>query len=864
MIRVFYETVFKYCREGGLLCLRSVEHTTGKPATRWEPVGAGAARAAAEMAQATADKTEAAVFCPPLCVFGDQRKEDGKPFAGESNIAEAPVLSIELDTNPDVGLWRVIEIIGTPTVLVRSGGVCKTTGQDKLHAHWRLKEPARDPEALARLKTARALAAALAKGDTTSVSPAHPIRWPGSVHRKDPAKPRMATAEVCDEFEIDLTVAWSSLSKAAEAAGISNSPRLASASKSAPAGQLLARRHLLALVEAIPNPDKPDWERWNRIGMAFHTASGGSEDGRDAFIAWSEKASGVFDDDATDERWSHWDRSPAGFMTAETLVAEADKHCPGFRERWSAEQWFDPDAAVEAAAQEKLTIDHAQSRAEDSHGWPEPEDIFGFNDGIEACDPPPGALPPALEDYCRDAARLMGASVAQFAGGTLAALSGAVGTKFKIQPKERDTSWTEPGVIWVMDVQPPGGKKTPVIRAVTQPLEQLEGEYAKVDGPLHSAWRAQAARRPRKDEVVMPEPIRRRATAKDATLESLPDILRQNRSILVFNDELASIIGGLGQYKQGKGNDRQKMLTLYDCNAVTIDRKTTGTVHVPVWGAAVYGGIQPGKLREMVQSMEGDGFLQRFLVINGDGVRRKGVDEEPGPTRERYHELIRAIASEREAVDEPVTLSPAARSVWAPLMVRLDALFDMRGASEAFQGHLSKMAGVSYRLLLLCHIADRWQETAGQPQTVPVNAATADRTVKLVGWFLAQSIRFYEDYIGAGVVVEDARWLAEHLLSTGKTKLTRRELGRVRTAMEDKPWRMAAAMRQLELANWVAPDTDPRAPARDQHGPGWWVVNPRVRVAFAERAKIEAARRADVQDRIRAAGEARRQLVQMA
>ncbi|WP_170118227.1 DUF3987 domain-containing protein [Phreatobacter oligotrophus] len=827
-------------------------------------IGGGAAAAAAEMAEATATKAEPAVFCPPLCVFGNQRKEDGMPFAGESNIAEAPVLSIELDENPDTGLWRVIEVIGVPTVLVRSGGVCKTTGQDKLHAHWRLALPARDPDAIAKLKTARALAAGLANGDATSISPVHPIRWPGSLHRKDRLRPRLATAEFLgpEARDIELDGALAKLQAAADNAGLSvHGAQTLRAHKASPAGQPLDRRHLLVLAEAIPNPDRPDWERWSRIGMAFHAASAGNGDGLDAFILWSEKAASVIDYDAIDERWSHWDRSPAEYMTVDTLVSEAEKHEPGFRSRWTIERWFDEKAAAEAADRSFSRLAQAPHHSDNDERWPKPDDLFGFGDGLERQEPPTGALPSVLEDFSRDAARRMGASVAQFTGGTLAALSGAVGTKFRIQPKDRDASWAEFGVIWVMDVQPPGGKKTPVIRAVTQPLESLEAEWVEQDAPVFRAWLAQEKRKPKAGEPIMQEPVRRRCVAKDVTLEGLPDILRQNRSILYFNDELAAIIGGAGQYKQGKGNDRQKLLTLYDCNSVTIDRKTAGTVHVPVWGAAVYGGIQPGKLRELIASVEGDGFLQRFLVIHGDGTRRKGVDDEPGPSRERYRQFIREVAAVREAVSEPVKLSAAARAVWGPHEERWEALFDMQGASEAFQGHLSKMGGIAYRLLLLCHVANEWEPTGGHPETRLVSAKTATQAARLVSWFLTQSIRFYEDYVGAGEAVEDARWLADHLLTTGKQQLTRREIGRVRNAMAGKPWRMCAAMRQLEWANWV--DVDPKG-GSDKHGPEWWTVNPRVHVAFADRAKIVAAQRADIQERIRTAGEARRQIVQAA
>jgi hypothetical protein len=58
----------------------------------------------------------------------------------------------------------------------------------KLHAHWRLAVPARGAE-LEDLKLARTLAARLVGGDPSNMPIVHPIRWPGSWHRK--AEPRL-------------------------------------------------------------------------------------------------------------------------------------------------------------------------------------------------------------------------------------------------------------------------------------------------------------------------------------------------------------------------------------------------------------------------------------------------------------------------------------------------------------------------------------------------------------------------------------------------------------------------------------------------------------------------------------------------
>jgi hypothetical protein len=85
-------------------------------------------------------------------------------------------------------------ILGPVTIAVASGGqwMDPETGvfEDKLHLHWRLKEPTRSSADHLRLKMAREMATKLVGADATNISVVHPIRWPGSWHRK--GAPRLA------------------------------------------------------------------------------------------------------------------------------------------------------------------------------------------------------------------------------------------------------------------------------------------------------------------------------------------------------------------------------------------------------------------------------------------------------------------------------------------------------------------------------------------------------------------------------------------------------------------------------------------------------------------------------------------------
>jgi hypothetical protein len=141
------------------------------------------------------------VFCPPLASFGDDKS------ATENNITEGFTITVECDENPEAARVRLEAILGPATMVVRSGGIWNDGNgitQDKLHLHWRLTQPARGQDDLVKLKRAREICAYLVDADPTSIPICHPIRWPGSWHRK--SQPRLAEIVACNpDIEIDLT-----------------------------------------------------------------------------------------------------------------------------------------------------------------------------------------------------------------------------------------------------------------------------------------------------------------------------------------------------------------------------------------------------------------------------------------------------------------------------------------------------------------------------------------------------------------------------------------------------------------------------------------------------------------------------------
>jgi hypothetical protein len=219
-IDLFVKSLFRHAKPGGYVSLRAFpDHANDTKPFRISPVRLTEREDSLDflIGQAYDDAYRAAndpkkiVFCPPIAVFSNPDK------AGEADLLEGIALSVECDQRPQESRSRLEELLGEATLVVVSGGkwTDPSTGeiQPKLHLHWRLARAAQG-EDLPLLKEARKLAAAIVGADPTNVPAVHPIRWPGSWHRK--GEPVMCSIDTAyPDNEIDLVQAFKTLRVAA-------------------------------------------------------------------------------------------------------------------------------------------------------------------------------------------------------------------------------------------------------------------------------------------------------------------------------------------------------------------------------------------------------------------------------------------------------------------------------------------------------------------------------------------------------------------------------------------------------------------------------------------------------------------------
>jgi hypothetical protein len=412
-IEIFAEALFRRVGQDGYVSLRSF--LEGKDEKAWSIVGVplvagfpALCERAARMAGKAANNPERIVFAPPIAVFSNRE------HARECDLLQGPALSVECDAHPQQAREKLEALLGPATVVVRSGGRWSNgdgVAEDKLHLHWRLKEPAAG-DGLKKLKQVRALATRLVGADPTNKTIVHPIRWPGSWHRK--AEPRLCTIEACNpDCEIDLQNALDRLIEVSPPPGANSETGKAS-------GEYESDNTWAGLIGGILSGEK---YHPSIVPLAAKLTTAGLNEG-----AAVNLIRGILDNSAGPRD----DRFKARYVNVSAAVKSARgkfAHEPG--------PLFDPWAEYVVPAF--------------------PLDI----------------LPAVARDFVSTQSVLIGCDPSALAMAVLGAMSGALSHGFALRMM-RHGKWYENPRLWVLLVGDPSRKKTPIFNTATQPIAEYQ------------------------------------------------------------------------------------------------------------------------------------------------------------------------------------------------------------------------------------------------------------------------------------------------------------------------------------------------------------------------------------------------------
>ena len=403
--------------------------------------------------------------------------------------------------------------------------------------------------------------------------------------------------------------------------------------------------------------------------------------------------------------------------------------------------------------------------------WPEPGEIKE-SALLPVAQITPEMLPKAFREWWFDVSYRMQCPLEVVAVGAIVAASSVIGAGCGIRPKRRD-NWTVIPNLWGALVARPSQKKSPSLKEVLRPLDALEeaaAEQNQADAMFHEAKKESfkaakeaikkdmvkaAARQPNKSKdkptksmqdleieyaaMVEPEaPGAKRFIAKDATIERLGELLRDNpRGLLVFRDELMGLLASWE--REDRLQDRAFYLEAWNGNqGFVTDRIGRGTVIIKNTCLALLGGIQPGKLQmylvQCADSLKNDGMLQRFqlLVYPDEPLGGKIIDEYPnGEALKKAYVIFKKLSEmdflEAGAVSEIIEedkekiffhFADRAQEIFYEWLLGIEA----RAKAEEYPPmceHLSKYPSLVPSLALVFHLI----EVAGGAAPGPVSEA---------------------------------------------------------------------------------------------------------------------------------------------
>jgi putative DNA primase/helicase len=328
----------------------------------------------------------------------------------------------------------------------------------------------------------------------------------------------------------------------------------------------------------------------------------------------------------------------------------------------------------------------------------------------------------------------------------MVALGSLIGRKVRLRPKARD-NWAVVPNVWGGIIGRPGAMKSPAVSEALHPLrrleakarEEYEAESADYEAQSELAKlrkeaakdKARAALKKSGGEVsadalrveLPAEPVLRRYTAHQSSMQALGELLRQNpNGLMVERDELAGLLSNLAQ--EEKGEERSFYLTGADgVQGFTFDTIGRGlNLRVPAVCLSIIGTTQPGKigryLRQAQAGGEGDdGMMQRFgLLVWPDAPREwRNVDRWPDSEarREAFAIFERLDTLTAESVGAEVDdeyaflrLAPDALEAFTEWRTALEVRLRSYELHPALESHFAKYRKTVPALALILHLAD--------------------------------------------------------------------------------------------------------------------------------------------------------------
>jgi hypothetical protein len=235
-------------------------------------------------------------------------------------------------------------------------------------------------------------------------------------------------------------------------------------------------------------------------------------------------------------------------------------------------------------------------------------------------------------------------------------------------------------------------------------------------------------------------------------------VLAVNSNGIIFPaDELSGWARSMGQYKGGRGDDRQHWLSIWSGQQIVSNRKNADPLVINEPFVSVTGGIQPDALSDMIDDGREDGFAARFLFAYPDPIpNREWTDDVIGQSIE-YQGICESLWM-MEPTNEPLRLTPLAKNLWVTWVNkhRRDTPPDnLRPTWSKAEGNCARLALVLCMTRRVCNTTSR----------DAIDHQSMSGAVKLIEYFKSHARRVYgraTDHKDKGRIGNALRWIRKH------------------------------------------------------------------------------------------------------
>lgn len=280
----------------------------------------------------------------------------------------------------------------------------------------------------------------------------------------------------------------------------------------------------------------------------------------------------------------------------------------------------------------------------------------------------------------------------------------------------RNQNFRVPSTIYSAIVSPSGQKKSPIFsNIVRQPLNQLEKE--KQDAYQAALEDYEVALEQWEEDKKGKKPEK----PKDPTLyyftnttgEAIPVQAQKDpqKCLLALIDELAGYFNSSNAYRNGRGSDKQDLLSYFDGSGQTILRASGVKVNVKSLYLSIFGTIQPEILKQYMEDCsDPDGNWARFLFVN-QPLQASVLHDDDGMAVQISDRITQFYRQIDRLPEMEYHLSREAFKCYQGVYNQLERL-RVTNAHSGMAAVYSKMEGYIGRLALNLHVL--WELAAGK------------------------------------------------------------------------------------------------------------------------------------------------------